>query len=163
MGWVCVVNGNPGTWYEWGAISKSIDKEYGSIDYLADTLSVTTTYKKFEVFQNRPRSIQTVMYADDSLRTTNAGNYRLSGYIVAASADTGVTLTIGISQNNAVITDDGLTATGHLDKISQFQTISFNFFIGLAPLTSVKPKIKVGAGTHNIYIRRAWMTVERLN
>lgn len=140
--------------------------EYGSVDYLADTISVSTAYVDLDTAQNRPRSTITVSWNADSsgtLTITNAGTYRIAGHIVAASADSDVTLIIGISQNNAAITDNYLRVDGYLGDSSQFHTIPFNFFVTLAAGTSIKPKIKVGASTHDIYIRRGSLTLERLN
>lgn len=137
--------------------------EYGAVDYLADTVSTTTTYRQFAKYQNRPRSTTTVSYAADSLKITNAGTYRVSGHIICASADSNDTITLGVSVNNATVTDDALTVSGYLNDSSQFFTIPFNFYITLTARSSIKPKFKIASGTSNIYIRRGWITIERLN
>ncbi len=141
-------------------------KEYGAVDLLADTLSVGTNYVTIDTAQNRPRSTTTVFWDSDSsetLQITNAAHFRVAGQLIAASADSNVTLIVGVSQNNAAITDDALTVREYLGDSDQFHTVAFDFFMNLAALTSIKLKMKSVAGTHNIYIRRGWLTVERLD
>jgi hypothetical protein len=140
--------------------------EYGAVDYFADTLSTTTTFRQFDgtAAQNRARSTTTVSYAADSLRVTNSGHFRVSGHVVAACADSNVTITVGLSQNNATPTDNYLRVSGYLGDSSQFHTIPFVFYVSATKLrTSFKLKFKVNASTHDVYIQRGSMTVERLN
>lgn len=140
--------------------------EYGAMDYFADTLSTTTTFRQFDgtEIQNRSISAMTVSYAADSLRVTNSGHYRVSGHIVAACADSNVTLIVALSQNNATPTDGYYFVKGYLGDSSQFHTIPFTFYVTTSALkTSFKLKFKVDNGTHNIFIQHGSMTVERLN
>lgn len=138
--------------------------EYGSLEYLADTLSTGTTFRQFVEIQNRPRSTTTIKWAADSLTITNAGHYRVSGQVVVASQDPSDNLILGVSINNAAITDNGVTTRGYLGDSAQFHTIPFNFFLNLSAGNSIKLKFRITSGTSNIYISRGgWLTVERLN
>jgi hypothetical protein len=163
MGWVCVVAGTPGTWYEFGPISKSIDKEYGSLRYKADTISVSTSFVKFDSIENRPRSLETVGWLLDTLKLTNSGRYRVEGFLNCASEDAGVDIELGLSISGAAPLGEFIVRQRFINA-SQFFVMPFGpYFIQFGQGKYITMKLKRLLGTGDVYIRNGWLTVERLN